>query len=133
MMDPKKILYAEDNEDDVFILQLAMKRGRVAHKLCCADDGEVIISWLQGEGDYANREKYPLPDLLILDLKMPRKSGFDVLEWLRTVPTFNNLPVIVMSSSDDPSDIKRSRELGATKYVKKSASCEEILDCMRAL
>jgi len=132
-MDAKKILYAEDNEDDAFILQLAVKRAQVPHKLYCADDGEVVISWLKGEGDYANREKYPLPDLLILDLKMPRMSGFDVLEWLRENPTFHALPVVVMSSSDDPSDIKRSGELGAAKYVKKSATCEEIIEHMKTL
>ena len=87
----KNILYAEDDPDDVRILQLAFKRAKSEERLWFVDDGEVAIAWLQGTGDYANREKHPLPDVLLLDLKMPRKSGFEVLEWVRKSPNFEKL------------------------------------------
>jgi CheY-like chemotaxis protein len=133
IMDPKNILYAEDNPDDVFILKLAFKRAGITQMVRSIDDGEDAIAWLRGEGDFANRQQYPLPDLLLLDLKMPRKSGFDVLEWLAESREFQHLPTIILSSSDDPRDLKRAAELGATKYFKKSALCKDVIQYLKTL
>jgi CheY-like chemotaxis protein len=130
-MRAKNILYAEDDPDDVAIFKMAFKRATLPHVLQCVDDGEVAISWLSGEGDYGNREKYPLPDILILDLKMPKKTGLDVLEWVRQVKEFELLPVIILSSSDDPGDVQRAYQLGATTYFVKSASCQEVIQYLR--
>ena len=128
----KNILYAEDNPDDVVILKLALKRAGLGNVLREVEDGEEAIEWLRGDGKYANREQHPLPDLLVLDLKMPRKSGFDVLEWLRKTSDLQNLSVVILSSSDDPRDIQRAAELGTTKYLKKSARCEELIQLLKS-
>src|ERR1700744_2327041 len=95
----KNILYAEDNPDDVVIIKIAFRRGGVSAALGCVDDGEDAIAWLNGDGIYADRNQYPLPDVLILDLKMPKKSGFDVLEWLRRESGQQALPALVLCSS----------------------------------
>ncbi len=129
----KNILYAEDNPDDVIILNIAFRRAKIPAALKCVDDGEDAIAWLKGDGVYSDREKYPLPDALLLDLKMPKKSGFDVLEWLREAGNFNQLAAIVLSSSDDPRDLERATRLGAAKYFRKSATCQELIDYLKSL
>ncbi len=131
-MGPKNILYAEDDPDDVVIINIAFRRAGFSSSLACVDDGEGAIAWLKGEGVYADRSQYPLPDLLILDLKMPKKSGFDVLEWLRNSDGVKNLPTIVLSSSDDPRDMERASKLGATRYFKKSATCQNVIEYLRS-
>lgn len=132
-MRARNILYAEDDPDDVVIFKMAFKRATLPHVLHCVDDGEAAIGWLNGEGDYADREKYPLPDVLILDLKMPKRTGFDVLEWARKSSQFATLQVIVRSSSDDPQDVKRAYELGASTYFVKSASAQDVIQYLRLL
>jgi CheY-like chemotaxis protein len=128
----KNILYAEDNPDDVVILKIALRRAGIRTVLKCVDDGEVAIAWLKGEGVYSDRETYPLPDVLLLDLKMPKKSGFDVLGWLRSSGNFNHLPAIVLSSSDDPRDLERAGKLGVAKYFRKSAACQELIQYLNS-
>jgi CheY-like chemotaxis protein len=123
----KEVLYAEDSPDDVIIFELALKRASLPLHLHQVHDGEEAIAWLCGDGHFADRTKYPLPDILILDLKMPRKSGFDVLEWLRESKRFERMPVVILSSSDDPRDLKRAEELGVTKYFRKSADSEDVI------
>jgi CheY-like chemotaxis protein len=128
----KNILYAEDNPDDVMILKIAFRRAGISTSLRCVDDGELAIAWLKGEGVYADREQYPLPDVLILDLKMPKKTGFDVLEWLRGSNNLEDLPAIILSSSDDPRDMERAAKLAATKYFKKTATCQEVIQYLKS-
>jgi CheY-like chemotaxis protein len=132
-MHAKNILYAEDNPDDVVIFKMAFKRATLPHALRCVDDGEDAIAWLAGEGQFANRAEYPLPDILILDLKMPRRGGFDVLEWARQSKEFQHLPVIILSSSDDPGDVKRAYDLGVTTYFVKSATCQDVIQYLRLI
>lgn len=130
-MPSKNLLYAEDDPDDVVIFKMAFKRATLPHDLYCVDDGQAAIDWLSGKGDYADRERYPQPDILIVDLKMPKKTGFDVLEWLRSRKEFESLPVIVLSSSDDPGDVKRAYQLGATTYFTKSHSYQDVIQYLR--
>jgi CheY-like chemotaxis protein len=127
-MSGKAILYAEDDPNDVAILKRALSRASLRHSFYTVHDGQEAIDWLSGDGDYKNRTLYPFPDLLILDLKMPRKTGFDVLEWMRSKPQVESLGVLVLSSSDEPADVRRALSLGATKYFVKSASNKEIID-----
>ena len=110
------ILLAEDEESDVFLLRQAMKKAGLPHRLVVAQDGQEAVDYLNGEAPYTNRTQYPLPDLLLLDLKMPRLSGFDVLVWLRERPDLKTLPAVVLTSSADEADRKRARELGAADY-----------------
>ncbi len=132
-MRPKNILYAEDDPNDIVIFRLAFKRATLPHTLHCVEDGEAAIDWLTGQEPYANRAKCPLPDILILDLKMPRKSGLDVLEWLKFRQEFAAMPIIVLSSSDMPNDVQRAYALGATTYFVKSVSYHDVIQYLRLL
>jgi CheY-like chemotaxis protein len=127
----KTILYAEDDPNDVMIFRMRFNRATLPHSLNVVEDGQGAIDWLTGKGKFADREKFPIPNLLILDLKMPRKTGFDVLEWVRSKPEFESLRVIILSSLDDPGDVKRAYRLGATSYFVKSVSFEELLHYLR--
>lgn len=127
----KKILYAEDDPNDAIIVNMAVKRATLPHELFLVEDGQDAIGWLEGSGQFNDREKFPKPDVLILDLKMPRKSGFDVLTWVRNKPEFEKLPVIILSSSDDPRDVKKAYSLGATTYFVKSATFQDLTQYLR--
>src|SRR5436190_23460124 len=91
------VLLAEDDPDDVLLTHIAFEKARLANPLQVVRDGEEAIAYLQGEGRFADRRKYPLPILLLLDLKMPKINGFQVLEWLRHEPVLKRLPVAVMT------------------------------------
>jgi CheY-like chemotaxis protein len=127
----KTILYAEDDPNDLIIFKMRFNRATLPHTLNVVEDGQSAIDWLMGKGKFADREKFPMPNLLIVDLKMPKKSGFDVLEWVRSKPEFDSISVIVLSSSDDPGDVKRAYQLGATSYFVKSVSFEELIHYLR--
>jgi CheY-like chemotaxis protein len=127
----KNILYAEDDPNDVEIFKIAFRRATLPQTLHVVDDGEAAIHWLSGKGPFADRAQFPLPDILVVDLKMPKKTGLDVLQWARSVPQFKELRVVVLSSSDDPGDVKRAYALGATSYFVKSASFQELMQYLR--
>ena len=131
--DALTILLVEDDPDDTELIRAALSRAELRYSLHHVSDGEGAISYLSGAGDYANRNTFPLPSVLLLDLKMPRKSGFEVLRWVRANPAFATLPVIVLTSSDEPGDIKRAYELGATSYLTKSASFKNVVEIFTTL
>src|SRR4051812_44426590 len=99
------ILLAEDNDDDVFLLKRAFANAEIRNPLYVARDGQAVIDYLSGNGNFANREEYPLPGLAILDLKMPKHTGMEVLQWLRSQPVLHCLPVIILSSSAHRHDV----------------------------
>ncbi|MEO6034457.1 MAG: response regulator [Verrucomicrobiota bacterium] len=132
-MPSKIILLAEDNTDDAFIFKMMFRRATLPHSLFAVENGQQAIDWLKGWGDYADREKFPLPEMLILDLKMPIKSGFEVLEWIREQRKFVELPVIILSSSDDNMDVKKAYSLGVTTYFVKSAQLQDIIQYLRLI
>src|SRR5687767_10988303 len=123
---PKVILVAEDNPDDAFIFKTRFKRAAMPDRLHIVEDGQQVIDWLSGKDVYSDRATHPLPDFVLLDLKMPVKTGFEALEWIRSQQSFANLPVIILSSSDDPKDLKRANELGATCYFVKSPHLNDV-------
>ena len=127
------ILIAEDDENDVFFLERAFKQAHVANPRCRVRDGEEAISYLAGEGEYADREKFPLPYLMLLDLKMPRKNGFEVIAWVRSQPGLRRLPIVVLSSSKEELDINQAYELGVNTYLVKPVKFEGLVEMMRAL
>jgi CheY-like chemotaxis protein len=127
------ILYVEDEECDVLLLRLAMKRGGVPNPLEVAVDGVEAIDYLAGAGPFAERNKHPLPCLVLLDLKLPLKNGFEVLAWLRQQPQFAALPVVVYTSSSVEADRDKARELGATDYVVKKADVKAIAEWVRSV
>lgn len=113
------ILIAEDCEYDVFMLCRMLAGIGAFVPVHVVRDGEEAIHYLEGSGKYTNRDEYPLPDLFLLDLKMPRANGFDVLRWVRSQPSLSTLRIIVLTSSDDLYDIHEAYRLGASSYLVK--------------
>jgi len=127
MLDDVPILLAEDDENDIALMQRGFKRAGIPNPLFIVRNGQEVIDYLAGKGPYAQRDKHPMPRLLLLDLKMPWMDGFDVLAWLRTQPKFNTLPVVVLTSSKLQSDIDKSRELGVYDYRVKPQSFDDLV------
>jgi CheY-like chemotaxis protein len=127
-------LLVEDDPHDVFVVEREFKHRGLAG-LRVVHDGIEAMRYLEGKGDYQDRIKSPLPDVILLDLKMPRFSGFDFLEWLRgrAPGQLHLIPVVVLSSSDDPHDVKRAYALGVNSYIVKPLRWPELQDKMRAL
>src|SRR5256885_17122037 len=94
-----QVLMVDDSEDDCLLLKMALSRTNRLRFIGSLSDGEELVSYISGRGKYADRESYPLPDMLLLDLMMPRKNGFEVLEWLRSQPFANDMVVVVLSGS----------------------------------
>jgi DNA-binding response OmpR family regulator len=120
------ILVAEDDPTDAFFFQRAFKRAGLPVALHFVRDGQEVIDYLQGTGPFADRTAYPLPQLVLLDLNMPRLNGFDVLEWVRRQSGFSSLQVVIFSSSDEAKDINRAYGLGANWYLVKPHSMDEL-------
>ncbi len=127
------ILYVEDDENDVFLLQLAFQQAGITEHVEVVHTGQAAIDYLQGSGVYEEREKYPLPDLVLLDLKLPGVSGLEVLGWIRARPDLRSIVVIVLSSSSRPEDVGRAYELGANSYVLKPVDVPERLQMAKLL
>jgi CheY-like chemotaxis protein len=120
MADAKQtILIAEDDDNDFWFFELAFKKTAGSMSLVRVNDGVEAIDYLSRERDDADRRKRPNPDLIVLDLNMPRMDGFDVLEWLQKHPQLRSMPAIVLSSSEEEADIERAFQLGANSYLVK--------------
>ena len=127
-----RVLVADDSVDDRFLIKAAMRRAVRLQLVGEVIDGVEVIEYFSGQGAYANRESHPVPDLLLLDLKMPRKDGFDVLTWLRTSPSLD-LMVVVLTESMRPDDIKLALDLGADLFQVKPHSQRDCEAMMQAL
>jgi len=121
------ILAVEDEESDRIILRLAFERAKLPGPLVIVRDGQEVVDYLSGKGPYEDRVAHPLPALIILDLKMPRMNGFDLLGWLAKQPDFKEIPAVVLSSSGDELDRNKARELGARDYFVKPHSLAELI------
>jgi len=119
MDDVAAIHLAEDREDDIVLVQKTFAKARIPNPLFLVRDGEEAINYLAGSGPFCNRTQYPLPALVLLDLKMPRVDGFQVLQWLKIQPTLNAIRVVVLTSSDDIHDVSRAYQLGANSFLVK--------------
>jgi CheY-like chemotaxis protein len=121
---PDTILHIEDDPNDVMLVNLVHRKGAFASQLHSVTDGDEAISYLGGAGIYSDRSRYPFPVVVLLDLKLPRKSGLEVLEWIRAQSHTRRLPVIVLTSSNQPDDIGRAYDLGANSYLVKPGDLE---------
>jgi CheY-like chemotaxis protein len=133
-MDAKPtVLLAEDEENDVFMMQRAIRKLDSPVLLQVAKDGKEAIDYLAGEGAYANRELHPVPALILLDIKMPRKDGFAVLEWLKQDTLLPRIPVVMVTSSNLTADVEKALGLGASAYLVKPVSSAELQSLFTAI
>jgi chemotaxis family two-component system response regulator Rcp1 len=124
---PFQILLAEDNADDVFLMEQAFRKAAVPSRLHAVQDGLEALAYLRGEDVYADRGRFPVPDLLLLDLNMPRLNGFEVLETLRADQGWNRLPIFMLSASNLPADVRRAEDLHANAYVVKPNPVDDLV------
>jgi CheY-like chemotaxis protein len=127
MLDKKFILLADDDSNDVLLLERAFNKAGLGEWLRVVRDGDQAIDYLSGNGTYADRDQFPLPFLLLLDLKMPGTDGFEVLQWIRNQADLKRLLVVVLTSSNLQADVDRAYELGANSYLVKPVSFEEMV------
>ena len=121
----RTVLLADDNGDDVFFVRYALEATGLPVTLRVVRDGNEVIEYLLGRGKYADRNQFPEPDLLLLDIQMPGRTGFEILAWLKTRPIERRLPVVVLSSSDLEIDVKQASSLGAADYRTKVCGLQE--------
>jgi CheY-like chemotaxis protein len=125
------VLVAEDNPDDALLLRRALEKAGNRSRIKIVSDGEELLLYLQGRGAYANRENSPMPSLIILDLKMPRKGGLEVLEWMNENRDLAIVPTIVLSASNLEEDVRSAYHLGANTFFLKPSTFEELVETMR--
>ena len=127
------ILLVEDDPNDVFLMKRALKSAEITNPLKIAEDGQEAIDYLVGTGQFGNRAEFPIPNLIFLDLKLPYKNGFEVLEWIRRQPSLDSTLVVVLTSSSEERDIKETYRLGAKSFLVKPPTQAMLLDLMVAL
>ena len=129
---PNHVLYAEDDENDAFFMQRTFEK-LPAFALQIVPDGLAAIAYLEGGEGYADRQAHPLPELLLLDIKMPQATGLEVLAWVRQQPQFAGLPVVMLTSSTQLKDIEASRTFGANAYLVKPSQAKDLNELMQKL
>ena len=122
----KPILLVDDSEDDVFFMQRALKNAAISSPVFVAEDGLKAMDYLAGNGQFSDRTAFPLPALLFLDLKMPGKKGLDVLAWLRQQEHLRSIVVVILTSSQEPSDLRQAYHLGANSFLLKPSTSERL-------
>jgi CheY-like chemotaxis protein len=127
------ILLVEDSQNDVLLIERAVRQASLAATLSVVRDGDAAVEYLSGAGPYADRQQHPLPILMLLDLKLPRRSGLEVLEWQRQQPGLRRLPVAVLTSSNQMADVNRAYDLGANSYLVKPVAPNAMLDLVKLL
>jgi CheY-like chemotaxis protein len=125
------ILLAEDDENDVFFFRHALEKAELDPCVFHVADGQEAVNYLGGKGPYSDRKKYPLPNLILLDLKMPRLNGFEVLQWVRTRERLSQVPIVVLSSSDHERDRAEAQRLGACSYHRKPGNPADLVSLVR--
>ena len=128
MVSRKFILIAEDDANDAELIRRAFETAKTPNPLRFVRDGAEVIDYLSGEGAFKDRNKNPLPALLLLDVWMPLKNGFEVLKWLRSQAGFSSLPVILLTGSQDMRDVNRAYQLGANSFLLKPAGFHQLVE-----
>jgi len=133
MTSPCRILLVEDSEHDVFFFHQAMKKAKVTMPVEVVSDGAAAISYLSGDPPYSDRTRFPLPSIILLDLKLPKKSGHEVLEWVTADSKLRNIQVLVLTSSFEEADVRRAYDLGAGLYIVKPVTQNILRNLIRAI
>jgi len=132
-MDSGAILLVEDSEDDAFAFKWAAKKAQLTNPLFAVTDGRQAISYFSGEGQYANREVFPLPAVVFLDLKLPYYSGLEVLAWIRQQPSLHSVSTVILSGSNESRDRDSTLALGVDRYLVKPVEPEVLKQIMETL
>jgi CheY-like chemotaxis protein len=132
-IDQDVILLAEDNDDHVTLILRAFRKGALLNPVFVVRNGEEVIHYLEGKDKFGNRAEYPLPSLLLLDLRMPMKNGFEVLEWVRQHPAFRPLRIVVLTTSEDMKDVNRAYQLGANSFLVKPIDLDHFANLTDAI
>jgi CheY-like chemotaxis protein len=127
------ILLVDDSENDIFLMRRAFKKAEFDTLLQEVHNGEQAIAYLKGEGVYSDRNEYPLPSVMLLDLNMPMKNGFDVLRFARAQPELNRLSIIILTASMREGDVEQAYDLGASSYLVKPSTIDALSDMIRCL
>lgn len=127
------ILLVEDNPDDALLIQRAFKKAKITNPLAVVNDGEKAITWLKGAPPFTDRKAHPIPIIILLDLSLPKKSGFEVLSWLKGQQVLKRIPVVVLTSSQETPDINRAFDLGANSYLVKPVSFDTLTQMVQTL
>jgi CheY-like chemotaxis protein len=125
------LLHIDDDPNDLELFQAAARKAKVQFSVRNVADGEQAMAYLSGRGIYADRKRYPLPALVLLDLKMPRATGFDVLSWIRNHPEVGNVPVVVFSGSELADDMQRAYAGGADSYLVKPIGFTALVELVK--
>ena len=113
------ILLVEDDSNDILFIQRAFRRSKLENSIQVVRDGDEAVAYLSGEGKYVDRNLYPLPGMILLDLKLPRRSGLEVLEWIRNQPVLKRIPVVILTSSKENADVNTAYDIGVNSYLLK--------------
>jgi CheY-like chemotaxis protein len=132
-MSKKTVLLVEDNENDAFFITTALQQAGVNDSFHVVEDGKEALAYLQGDGKYADREAYPVPYLILLDLKLPFVPGLQVLKWVRERPEFDTTVVLVLTSSNNRADLEAAYRLRANAYLVKPSGLEEVRRLARSI
>ncbi len=128
------ILLVEDNPADILLMQRTFRDESLSKiSLQIVRDGDAAVFYLSGEGEYSDRERYPLPVLILLDLKLPRRSGHEVLVWLRQQPELKRLPVVILTSSGEKVDINQAYDSGVNSYLVKPTGLMALMEMMKTV
>lgn len=125
------VLHVDDDPNDTELLRAASNAAKTTFSLHNVQDGDEALAYLNGEGPYADRTLYPIPTLILLDLKMPRATGFEVLHWIRQHPQAGSIPVVVLSGSELQDDIRRAYDVGANSYLVKPLGFESLVSMVK--
>jgi CheY-like chemotaxis protein len=127
------ILHVEDDPNDVLLVGLAFRKSDIGAIMQVVNDGEQAVQYLAGQGAYSNRQTFPLPTIVLLDLKLPRRSGLEVLSWVRGQDDLRRLPIIMLTSSNQQGDITKAYDLGINSFLVKPSALEELTDMVRKI
>jgi len=130
-MDNFTILIAEDDPNDVMLLELAIRKNGIRNPVKVVRDGEEAIEYLEGKGQYKDRERFPFPSVIISDVKMPRRNGLEVIEWVRRHPTCSIIPIVMLSGSRIQNDVLTAYKLGANSYFTKPSTLDELSELLK--
>lgn len=130
---PLTILMADDDADDRLLTQDAMVESRVLNRLVFVEDGVELVDYLNGFGKYGNRDLYPMPSLILLDLNMPKKDGREALVEIKSNPETRRIPVVILTTSKAEEDKLRGYDLGAASYITKPVTFSALVDLMRTM